>query len=102
MEEAIDEDGHRVVLVEIVQITEKESNTMADELRMARDGLLRKVQIEDGADFLRDGGKVLSQALMELEVSQQLGVERYERSPERMGQRNGYWDRTWDTRVGIS
>ncbi len=73
---------------------------MADELRMALDGLLRKAQMEEDADFLKDGVKVLSQALMELEVSQHLGAERYERSPERMGQRNGYRDRTWDTRVG--
>jgi len=33
-------------------------------------------------------------------VSQHLGAERYQRSPERQGERNGYRERTWDTRVG--
>ena len=37
---------------------------------------------------------------MELEVSEHLGAERYERTQERKGQRNGYRQRTWDTRVG--
>jgi transposase-like protein len=35
-----------------------------------------------------------------LEVSQHLGAERHERTPERTGQRNGYRERPWDTRVG--
>src|ERR671933_1822317 len=37
---------------------------------------------------------------MEVEVAQHLGAERYERSAERRGERNGYRDRLWDTRVG--
>jgi len=73
---------------------------MADELRMALSELLRKAQMEEDADFLREGVRVLGQALMELEVSQQIGAERYERTPERTNQRNGYRDRPWDTRVG--
>jgi len=73
---------------------------MADELRMALEELLRKAQMEEDADFLREGVRVLSQALMELEVSQQLGARRYERTPRRTGHRNGYRDRPWDTRVG--
>jgi putative transposase len=43
---------------------------------------------------------VLTQALMELEVAQHLGAERYQRTAERQGERNGYRERTWDTRVG--
>ena len=73
---------------------------MADEVRMALEELLRKAQMEEDADFLREGVRVLSQALMELEVSEQLGARRYERAPERTGHRNGYRDRPWDTRVG--
>ena len=73
---------------------------MADELRMALSELLRKARMEEDADFLREGVRVLGQALMELEVSQQIGAERYERTPERTNQRNGYRDRPWDTRVG--
>ena len=47
MGEAVDGDGHRVVLIGIDEITEEESYTMADELRMALEGLLRKAQTED-------------------------------------------------------
>jgi putative transposase len=72
---------------------------MADDLRMALQDLLRKSQLED-ADFLREGVRVLAQAAMELEVSQHVGAERYERSPDRRGERNGYRDRPWDTRAG--
>jgi len=71
---------------------------MADEMRMALAGLLDKVGGD--ADFLREGVRVLSEALMELEVSQHLGAERHERTASRTGQRNGYRERTWDTRVG--
>src|SRR6266852_5350749 len=42
----------------------------------------------------------MTQAFMELEVAQHLGAERYQRSPERQGERNGYRDRNWDTREG--
>jgi putative transposase len=73
---------------------------MTDELRMALLELLRKTGSEEDVDFLRDGVRVLAQALMELEVTDHLGAERHERTPERTGQRNGYRERQWDTRVG--
>jgi putative transposase len=73
---------------------------MADDLRMALQELLRKAELDRDADFLREGVRVLAQELMELEVSEHLGAERHERSPLRTGQRNGYRDREWDTRVG--
>lgn len=73
---------------------------MADDVRMALNDLLRKMDLDDDVDFLRDGVRVLAQALMELEVSQQLGAERHERTAARTGQRNGYRARQWDTRVG--
>ena len=73
---------------------------MADELRMALETVLRKAQVEQDADFLREGARVLSEALMELEVTRHVGAERHERTPERTGQRNGYREREWDTRVG--
>src|SRR5215212_11638317 len=63
-------------------------------------GVLRKIGLDQDTDFLREGVRVLSQALMEAEVSAQLGAERHERTPERTGQRNGYREREWDTRVG--
>ena len=79
----------------------KEGTTpLADELRMALLELLRKAELDGDADFLREGVRVLSQALLELEVTQHVGAERHERTPERTGQRNGYRERQWDTRVG--
>ena len=62
---------------------------MADEIRMALAELMRKAQVEPDADVLREGVRVLSQALMELEVTRHVGAERYERTPARLGERNG-------------
>jgi putative transposase len=73
---------------------------MADELRIGLQELLRKAQIEGDAAFLKEGVRVLSQMLMEMEVEQHIGASRHERSPGRIGQRNGYRQRSWDTRVG--
>src|SRR5437764_418406 len=67
---------------------------------MAFDDLLRQAGLERDCDFLREGMQAMSQALMELEVSQHLGAEKHERTNERTGQRNGYRERQWDTRVG--
>ena len=73
---------------------------MADSLSMALAELLRKAETEPDLDTLREGVRVLTQALMELEVAQHVGADRYQRSPERQGERNGYRERSWDTRVG--
>jgi putative transposase len=73
---------------------------MADGLRIGLQQLLRKAEIEHDADFLREGVRALSQALMEIEVQEHIGAARHERSAERSGYRNGYRDRNWETRVG--
>ncbi len=73
---------------------------MADGLRIGLEELLRKARMEEDMDFLREGVRVLSQALMELEVSEQLGAGKHERTEGRKGYRNGYREREWDTRVG--
>jgi putative transposase len=73
---------------------------MADELRIGLSELLRKTMIEQDAGFLKEGIRVLSQALMEMEVEKHVGAGRHERGPGRSGQRNGYRERNWDTRVG--
>jgi putative transposase len=73
---------------------------MADKVSMALAELVRKAEANGDVDFLKEGVRVLSQALMEVEVAQHLGADRYERSGDRSGQRNGYRERNWDTRVG--
>ena len=77
-----------------------ENTTMADELGIGLSELLRKAMIDRDAGFLKEGVRVLSQALMEMEVQEHLGAARYERSAGRTGQRNGYRERSWDTGVG--
>jgi putative transposase len=73
---------------------------MADELRIGLSGLLRKAQMEGDAEFLKEGVRALSQALMEMEVEEHVGAALHERTPGCKGQRNGYRQRIWDTRVG--
>jgi putative transposase len=73
---------------------------MAEELRIGLSELLRKAMIDHDAGFLKEGVRVLSQALMELEVEEHVGAGRHERSAGRTGRRNGYRERSWDTRVG--
>jgi transposase-like protein len=73
---------------------------MTDALSIGLTKLLRKAQMADDVDFLREGMRVFSEAVMELEVTQQVGAERHARTATRTGQRNGYRERRWDTRVG--
>jgi putative transposase len=90
-----------VVLIEIADISDEEGPAaMVDELRMALAELLRKAGLERDADFLREGVRAVTEALMDLEVTQHVGAERHERTPDRTGYRNGYRERAWDTRVG--
>ena len=68
--------------------------------RMDLSAFVGKLLEEQDGDVLREGIRVLSQALMETEVAGLIGADRHERTPERTGHRNGYRMRTWDRRVG--
>ncbi len=73
---------------------------MADD-RMALLETLRKAMAGGDVDVLREGVRVLAQAIMEAEVTELTGVPKGERDPERrLTHRNGYRERRWDTRVG--
>jgi transposase-like protein len=61
---------------------------------------LINIGLEKDADFLRQAVQLLTQLLMELEVEQQVGASKHERTPERTNYRNGHRRRTWKTRVG--
>jgi hypothetical protein len=61
---------------------------------------LRKAELEEDVDLLREGVRFLAQQLMEAEVAQHVGADMYERTAARTRERNGYRDRSWDTRVG--
>ena len=68
--------------------------------RMDVSSFVGKLLEEEDVDLPREGVRVLAQALMETEVSGQIGAAPYERSSSRSAYRNGYRTRTWDTRVG--
>jgi transposase-like protein len=69
--------------------------------RMAVLETVRKAIADGDVDFLREGVRVLAQAVMEAEVSGLTGLAKGERDPERrLTSRNGYRERRWDTRVG--
>jgi len=68
--------------------------------RMDITSFVGKLLEQDDVDLLREGVRVLAQAVMETEVSGQIGAIPYERSASRTAYRNGYRTRTWDTRVG--
>ena len=73
---------------------------MADD-RMALLETLRKATVDGEVDVLREGVRILAQAIMEAEVGELTGVAHGERDPERrLTHRNGYRERAWDTRVG--
>lgn len=73
---------------------------MADD-NMALLETLRRATADGDVDVLREGVRVLAQAIMEAEVTELTGVPHGERDPERrLTNRNGYRDRRWDTRVG--
>jgi transposase-like protein len=69
--------------------------------RMAVLESVRKAIADGDVDVLREGVRVLAQAVMEAEVTGLTGVPHGERDPEhRLTRRNGYRERRWDTRVG--
>jgi len=57
---------------------------------------------EKGADIdvLRQMVQFMAQRLMELDVEARCGAGYDEKSTERLNSRNGYRDRSWDTRAG--
>ena len=69
--------------------------------RMALLETVRKAIGDGDVDFLREGLRVLAEAVMEAEITELTGVPHGERDPERRStRRNGYRERRWDTRVG--
>jgi len=63
-------------------------------------GWLRKQLEEASPDLLRAMVQDFAEALMGAEVDALCGAPYGERSPERSNRRNGYRERSWDTRVG--
>src|SRR5574339_1003920 len=69
---------------------------------MTNDMMTLRALIEKApdADLLREMIGFAAHRLMELEVESQTGAAYGEKNPERLAQRNGYRDRSWETRAG--
>jgi putative transposase len=62
--------------------------------------IIRKHADAADIDFLRETLQVVLHAVMDADVSQQIGADLHERSEDRVTYRNGSRPRRWDTRAG--
>ena len=65
-----------------------------------RMALVELLQKSGDGDFLRSVAEAVLQILMEADVEGLIGAGRHERSADRLNYRNGYRDRSLDTRLG--
>jgi putative transposase len=73
---------------------------MAERQRMTAEEVVARLMSDEHADLLRESLRWMVEQLMEVEVSELIGAERGERTPDRATHRNGYRARRWDTRAG--
>src|SRR5436190_4326284 len=74
--------------------------TTEDPMTEDRMALVELLQKSGDSDFLRAVAEAVLQILMEADVEGLIGAGRHERSGERLNYRNGYRDRSLDTRLG--
>jgi transposase-like protein len=74
-----------------------DDNTLKQRLRQHLENL---EEVKEDKDWLRDLVEWLAQELLDVEFSEFVAAEPYERSEERQGYRNGYRQRDLFTRVG--
>ena len=65
-----------------------------------RMALVELLQKSGESDFLRAVAEAVLQILMEADVEGLIGAGRHERSADRLNYRNGYRERSLDTRLG--
>jgi putative transposase len=84
------------------QQRQKERQATAEQ-NMALIEYLRKLgmdSMDSNLGFLRESVRPMSQLLMEAEVGERVGAGRHVSTPQRTNRRNGYRERSWETRVG--
>jgi putative transposase len=62
--------------------------------------VIRKRADDRDIDFLRETLQVVLHAVMDADISAQIGAGLHEHTPDRLAYRNGYRQRRWDTRAG--
>jgi putative transposase len=82
--------------VELRHFTGNDEDPMTED-RMA---LIEAIQKADDGNFLRALAETVLQIIMDADVEALIGAGRHERSDGRLTYRNGYRDRTLDTRLG--
>ena len=88
----------RPAKVEVQTLHPKPAEDPMTDDRMAPVDLLQK---SGDGDFLRAVAEAVLQILMEADVEGLIGAGRHERSAERLNYRNGYRERSLDTRLGL-
>ncbi len=73
---------------------------MAEDLSIALLDLLRNTDPEHRVDFFREAVERLAQAIIETELTQVIGADRYQRTVDRTNLRNGSRPRQLDTPAG--
>ena len=87
----------RPAKVEVQSLHPKLTEDPMTEERMALVELLQK---SGDGDFLRSVAEAVLQILMEADVEGLIGAGRHERTGDRLNYRNGYRERSLDTRLG--
>ncbi len=57
---------------------------------IARMEYLHNMRLDQDKDYLQESIRLMSQMVMELEVQEQTGAQKYKRNPGRQTHRNGY------------
>ena len=70
------------------------------ETSLSLDELARELMGDEHADVLGETLAWFVRELMEAEVAAQIGAGLHEKAPGRTTHRNGYRERTWQTRAG--
>jgi putative transposase len=88
-----------VILGEFLEERTEENTPMAlDESALSE--LLVALRAGDGVDLVRELAQWALQELIEVEAAERIGAGRYERSGERVTERNGHRSRTLTTKAG--
>jgi putative transposase len=88
------------MIVGLLKVRRKGAPAMAGADRMTVEEVVKQVMVREHGDVVRAALEAVCRELMEGEVSELIGAEHGERTPDRATHRNGYRGREWQTRAG--